>query len=72
MSKSAENWTIEITAGSRQILDKKITEAESIARNRAISEGQRGILVARHAAGKVTVSLSEDVPYGCTHETQCW
>lgn len=61
-----------ITATDRKSLDRQLDAAVAIAREQAMPEGRRGILVTRHGPDAFTVALSDDVPFGLTREQQDW
>ncbi|MGO4859563.1 hypothetical protein [Arthrobacter sp. 2MCAF14] len=49
-------------------LKPELAAAVEAVRQEALAECRCGILITRHGAGKYTVSLSEDVPFGLTWE----
>lgn len=61
-----------ITVTDRTAMEHQLEAAVSVARERAMHERSRGILVTRHEAGKFSVALSDAVPFGITHECQAW
>ncbi|WP_411375005.1 hypothetical protein ACLH0K_00905 [Arthrobacter sp. MPF02] len=52
----------------RAELEEAITLAESVARE----QGCCGVLVTRHDYGRFSVTISPEVPYGTTQESQDW
>jgi hypothetical protein len=50
------------------LVAERLDAAEKLARERALREGNHGILVTRHGPTSFTVNLSPDVPYGITQE----
>lgn len=63
---------IAVTAADRTSMDRQLDEAVTEARTRALQEGRRGILVTRQSFDTFTVALSDDVPFGTTHESVQW
>lgn len=61
-----------ITVTDRSAMEHQLEAAVSVARERAMHERSRGILVTRHGAGKFSVALSDAVPFGITQELQAW
>lgn len=57
-----------ITATNREGRDAQLEAAVATMRAQAVLDGKRGILVKRHAPGSYTVELSDEVPFGLTHE----
>ena len=57
-----------VTADEPQLIAQRLDAAEKLARERALMEGNLGILVTRHGPTSFTVNLSPDVPYGITQE----
>lgn len=52
----------------RAELEEAITFAERVARE----QGCWGVLVTRHDYGRFSVTISPEVPYGTTQESQDW
>jgi hypothetical protein len=61
-----------ITVTDRTSMEHQLEAAVSVARERAMHERSRGILVTRHAVDRFSVALSDAVPFGITHELQAW
>jgi len=59
---------LEISATHPDEADDKLNAAVRELQLRARADGSRGILVTRTGAGRYTVELSPDVPYGFTEE----
>ncbi|ALE04745.1 hypothetical protein AL755_03390 (plasmid) [Arthrobacter sp. ERGS1:01] len=59
---------LEIVAHDPVSLEDDLNAAEAIARGFAMEERLHGILVTRHDHTRYTVALSNEVPYGQTHE----
>ncbi|MBT2566286.1 hypothetical protein J7I84_07200 [Arthrobacter sp. ISL-85] len=57
-----------VTVTDRDSRDVDLEAAVIAMREQALLGGRQGILVTRHAPGKFTVELSDDVPFGFTHE----
>jgi ribosomal protein S12 methylthiotransferase accessory factor YcaO len=57
-----------VTADEPQLIAELLEAAERSAQERALREGNHGILVTRHGPTSFTVALSADVPYGVTQE----
>ena len=68
MISAATGPTYHITADVPQLIAERLDAAEKSAQERAIREGNLGILVTRHGPTSFTVNLSPDVPYGITQE----
>lgn len=64
--------TLAVTVTNRASLERQLDEAVTAARERAMRERCRGILVTRHGPHCFTVELSETVPFGLTRERQNW
>ena len=60
--------TFHVTADEPQLIAERLEAAERSAQERALREGNHGILVTRHGPTSFTVALSADVPYGITQE----
>lgn len=60
--------TLEVTVSNTAVLETELAAAIDAVRLAALAERRCGILVTRHGAGKYTVSLSDDVPFGLTWE----
>ena len=57
-----------VTADEPTLIAERLDAAEKLARDRALREGNHGILVSRHGPTSFTVTVSPDVPYGITQE----
>lgn len=64
-----ESMPIRITAFNRSDLERKLDEAVAVAKDAALRERSRGILVTRHHSDTFTVELSSAVPFGTTRES---
>jgi hypothetical protein len=60
--------TYHVMADEPQLIAERLEAAERSAQERALREGNHGILVTRHGPTSFTVALSADVPYGITQE----
>ncbi len=60
--------SIDIHVTSRRALDERLDEAVQILQEQAMRTGRHGILVARNKPGHYTAALSDQVPFGMTHE----
>lgn len=65
---TTHDFPITVTATDRANLERRLDEAEAAAKAQAMQEGRQGILVTRHDYGSFTVTLSDAVPFGLTHE----
>ncbi|AOT02556.1 hypothetical protein [Arthrobacter sp. U41] len=72
MRTTTPDLTLTVTATDRASMDRELDEAVTAARERAMRERCRGILVTRHGPNCFTVELSETVPFGLTRERQEW
>ncbi len=59
-----------VTADDPQEIAESLDVAEQLAKEWALTEGVRGILVTRHGPTSFTVALSADVPFGTTLERE--
>jgi hypothetical protein len=59
---------IDIRVTSRHALDEHLEAAVKELQDLAMLTGTHGILVTRHRPGNYTAALSEQVPFGMTHE----
>lgn len=60
-----------VTGNQPHLIAQNLDTAEELALNQAIeSDGRHGILVTRHGPGSFTVAVSDEVPYGTTHERE--
>lgn len=57
-----------VKVNKASVLDDHLNSAVDLARQYASTTGVCGILVTRHAHDTYTVSVSEAVPFGETHE----
>ncbi|BAS14227.1 hypothetical protein AHiyo8_25300 [Arthrobacter sp. Hiyo8] len=60
--------TLEVTVSNAAAMETELAAAVEAVRQAALAERRCGILITRHGAGKYTVGLSEDVPFGLTWE----
>jgi hypothetical protein len=68
MITATTGFTYHVTADDPQLIAERLDAAEKVAQQRALREGNHGILVTRHGPTSFTVTLSADVPYGFTQE----
>ncbi|BCW66752.1 hypothetical protein NicSoilB4_15150 [Arthrobacter sp. NicSoilB4] len=68
MITATTGHTYPVTADEPQLIAERLEAAERSAQERALREGNHGILVTRHGPTSFTVTLSADVPYGITQE----
>lgn len=68
MITATTGLTFHVTADEPQLIAERLAAAERPAQERALREGNHGILVTRHGPASFTVILSADVPYGITQE----
>jgi hypothetical protein len=66
--RTTADFPITVTATDWDNLERRLNEAEAVARTRAMQEGRQGILVTRHGYNSFTVALSDAVPFGLTYE----
>jgi hypothetical protein len=60
--------SIDIHVTSRRVLDERLNEAVKTLQELAMLTGDHGILVVRNRPGHYTAALSDQVPFGMTHE----
>ena len=72
MNENSHDRPLTITASSRDVLERELNHAVELTREKAMSEGLRGILVTHEAPGRFTVALHDDVPFGLTREKRAW
>lgn len=72
MIESTAELTLEVSAEDRASMERELAAAETVAREKAMEEGSKGILVTRTGSTSFTVSLSDDVPFGLTQERHAW
>lgn len=72
MSENTTDLVLEVTATDKASMDRELDSAVQIAREHAMLDGRRGILVTRHGAESFTVAVSEHVPFGLTQEKLAW
>lgn len=72
METASSEMCLTITATDRESLDRQLDAAVAIARDQAMHEPFRGILVTRHGSAVFTVALSDAVPFGMTREHRDW
>jgi hypothetical protein len=60
---------LEVVVHDAKTLDHALNYSLRELQVKALAEGKTsGILVTKHAPGRFTLELSEDVPFGYTHE----
>lgn len=60
---------LEVIVHDARTLDHALNSSLLELQSKALAEGRTsGILVTRHAPGRFTLELSNDVPFGYTHE----
>lgn len=64
--------SITITVPDHESMYRQLDAAVATAREQAMRERDRGILVTRHALDTFTIELSAEVPFGLTVECQNW
>lgn len=64
--------TIAVIAADRADMERRLDEAVTVARKRAMHDRSQGILVTRHSYDSFTVALTDAVPFGLTREQQDW
>ncbi len=72
MIEPTSDLTLQVTVTDKATMDAEINIAVDIARRKAMKDRRRGILVTRNGLASFTVAVSEDVPYGITHEEHAW
>jgi len=72
MNENSHDRPLTISASNRDMLERELNHAVELTRDKAMSEGLRGILVTHEAPGRFTVALHDDVPFGLTREKQAW
>ena len=60
--------TLEVTVSDTAAMETELSAAVDAVQQAALTERRCGILITRNGAGKYTVSLSDDVPFGLTWE----
>ena len=65
-SQAAEHLEVFVTEPGR--LHELLDDAEGVLRQAAMCRRSAGILVTRHAPGRYTLALSDEVPFGETRE----
>lgn len=68
MEATATTPFLTVTATDPDSRDLELDAAVAAMSEQAILDGRRGILVTRHAPGTFTIELSDEVPFGLTHE----
>jgi hypothetical protein len=68
MIKRHSGVVLEVTAHDPETVENDLNAAVEIAREHAMKECRRGILVTQHGYTNYTVAVSRDVPYGQAHE----
>lgn len=72
MIENSTDLVLEVTATDKASMDRELDSAVQIAREHAMRDGRRGILVTRHGAASFTVAVSHHVPFGLTQEKLAW
>jgi hypothetical protein len=62
--------SIDIQVTSRHLLDEELDSAVRRLQEVALLTGTHGILVTRNGPGHYTAALSDEVPFGMTHELE--
>jgi hypothetical protein len=65
---STVNHRIDIKVTSRHLLDERLEAAVRDLQEVAMLSGTHGILLTRNEPGHYTAALSDQVPFGMTHE----
>lgn len=65
-SQPTEPLEIHVTEPGRR--DEMLNEAEAVLRRVALARRSGGILVTRHNSVRYTLQLSDEVPFGQTHQ----
>jgi len=68
MITAATGPTYHVTADEPPLIAERLDAAEKLARERALREGNHGILVTGPGPTSFTVHLRPNVPYGITQE----
>lgn len=72
MTRSESDLTVVVTAEDRAGMDRALARAEQITREAAMRDRRKGVLITRNSGTSFTVSVSDEVPYGFTHERNMW
>jgi hypothetical protein len=64
--------SLEITGTEASSVRAELEEAINLAESVAREQGTCGVLVTRHDYGRFSVTISPEVPYGVTQESQDW
>ena len=72
MNEPSHNHAITITASNNDVLELELNHAVERVREKAVTEGLRGILITQEAPGRFTVALHDEVPFGLTREKRLW
>lgn len=60
-----------VTGSQPRLIAQNLDTAEELAVKHSLeTDGRHGILITRNGPGSFTVAVSEDVPYGTTHERE--
>ncbi|MDQ6740241.1 MAG: hypothetical protein M3021_07720 [Actinomycetota bacterium] len=68
MIETTSDHTLRVTVNDKANMDDEISAAVDMARENAMKDRQRGILVTREGLASFTVAVSDEVPYGITQE----
>jgi len=60
--------TLDVTVSDAAAMETELAATVDAVQQAALAEHRCGILITRQGAGKYTVSLSDDVPFGLTWE----
>lgn len=61
-----------VTVNTPDELDQKLNTAELQARALAAEHAVHGVLITRRSPAVFVVEISNEVPYGMTHECRAW
>jgi hypothetical protein len=53
-------------------IETALDAAVLVAQEHAMKQGRHGVLVTQHGFNSYTVTVSDDVPFGQTHERRQW
>ena len=68
MDIAIPEFGLTVSATDRESMNLELDTAVAKVMEHAVLDGRRGILVTRYAHGSFTVALSDEVPFGLTHE----
>lgn len=72
MNKDDHDEPIRVTGNNKADLERELNSAVELAREKAMAERRRGILVTHAAPGRFDVALCDEVPFGVTREMRAW